>query len=384
MILMYVPPLPENGTIFLYLKVGWLPKICSSLGIHIGRTGSGATTRLSALCWPGTWTMTPHPWPTSLWKAGKSAADVLSISSDVQCWMCDTQEKMLHQLLNMFQWISVCESSNLRRDCAMKSSGFGGGLSAIAVAHEDAYIWGFKARAGSRVGQRVFWRPMLFRMWPPWTGSLLAGARVTGVWHVNWRGSLKREEQFVRSELTSQISMISRVGGSLMHSILPFPGFPNHWYFIISTVAVPRNMNWPRDSKLRCKARAWIPSLLWTDMKLNLRWNSRYDLSNSVELMFSWKFLENSLKFLETTSNYIKIVMKMMWNHQFFGVSGKPWYLLRGLVPPVDLMPWFDGWGSPMSSFKKRKSKSYIEYILYIVYIYSIYIYIYSIHIVYI
>jgi len=84
--LMYVPPLLENGTIFLYrLKVGWLPKICSFLGIHIGRTGWGATTLLSALCWPSKWTMTPHPWPTSLWKAGKSAADVLSISSDVQC-----------------------------------------------------------------------------------------------------------------------------------------------------------------------------------------------------------------------------------------------------------------------------------------------------------
>ena len=45
------------------------------------------------------------------------------------------------------------------------------------------------------------------------------------------------------------------------------PFYQNHWYFIISTVAVPRNMNWPRDSKLRCKARAWIPSLLWKDMK---------------------------------------------------------------------------------------------------------------------
>ena len=29
--------------------------------------------------------------------------------------------------------------------------GFGGGLSAIAVAHEDAYVWGFKARRASRV-----------------------------------------------------------------------------------------------------------------------------------------------------------------------------------------------------------------------------------------
>ena len=70
---------------------------------------------LSALCWPSKWTMTPHPWPTSLWKAGKSAADVLSISDRCPVLNVWHSEKMLHQLLDMFQWISVFRA-NLRRD----------------------------------------------------------------------------------------------------------------------------------------------------------------------------------------------------------------------------------------------------------------------------
>ena len=364
---MYVPPLLENGTIFLYLKVGWLPKICSFLGIHIGRTGWGATTLLSALCWPSKWTMTPHPWPTSRWKAGKSAADVLSISSDVQCWMCDTQKKC-----SINCWTCFSEFQ-----CFVRI--FDATLPSNPLALEADWVqsrWRMRmptfgdSRPGPAPGwglcQRVFWRPMPGCGHPELVPCLQGhGSRGSGMWTggVAWkeRSNWSEPNWLVRvQELVVGFELL-QVGGSKKFDA----------YHSTRIIGISSSLQWLSQGIWigqeipSCDARQGLGSRaccerIWkvfeSKMKLEI-W--------LVKLCRAYVFMEihgNSLKLMETISNYIQIVMKMMWNHPFFG-AGKPWYLLRGLVLPVDLMPWFDGWGSAMSSFKKRKPTSYIYHI---------------------